>query len=556
MVLQLIIMSNKKYLKPIISISLIIIAISLLYNISFANTYINNSIEIEVMPESRSYDYGDTVTIDINIENKNRYGKLHYKITDVYSGGGFNALNLDSKEKVVDSLESSSISVDLRDKFYVPEKRRNKGAKAYGLTDKEYAEFERYRNEKIIGDRLGNKETVRKDKEQVEIVKSEVNATILVVVIVILIMVIIIVFIWFIIKSKSSGGFRYMSVFLTISLLSSIFLFINKSYDKTYASDIYQENVKYNKTISTQVSYDMFDCTFDVKIEYYFVNTIPRITDLELDIDNDTLPDYLEVLYLTDMYNNDTDNDGLYDGVEVYRTYTDPLRIDTDNNGINDGDEDYDKDKLTNIEEKNYGTDYDNADTDFDGLSDYDEINGVKTKNGLYTYQTDPLNEDTDGDGLRDNSELKLNLDPTNPNDANTKVAQVISTTSVLPKELTIESPTPISFRGELIGDIDENVKVKKSNNSYYDNIEGLISIPIIIDTTYDYNAGLKITFDLMKYKNISNRIQLCRIENGKIVFIANTYVSNNILYGDCYSGEYCLIDSNKYMQDLNLFFN
>ena len=451
---------------------------------------------------------------------------------------------------------SSSISIDLRDKFYVPEKRQNKGAKAYGLTDKEYEEFERYRNEKIKGEKLGNKEAERIDKEQVEIVKSEVNATILVVVIVILIMVIIIVFIWFIIKSKSSGGFRYMSIFLTISLLSSIILFINKSYDKMYAADIYQENVKYNKTISTQVSYDMFDCTFDVKIEYYFVNTIAQVTDLELDTDNDTLPDYLEVLYLTDMYNNDTDNDGLYDGVEVYRTYTDPLRIDTDNNGINDGDEDYDKDKLTNIEEKNYGTDYDNADTDFDSLSDYDEIKGAKTKDKLRTYQTDPLNEDTDGDGLRDNSELKLNLDPTNPNDANTRVAQVISTTSVIPKELTIESPTPISFRGELIGDIDENVRVKKSNNSYYENIGGIVGIPIVIDTIYDYNCGLKIMFDLTKYENISNRIQLCRIENGKIVFIDNTYVSNNILYGDCYSGEYCLIDSNKYMQDLNLFFN
>ena len=497
-------------------------AISLLCNFSFANTYKNNSVEIEVTPQSRSYDYGDTVTIDINIENKNRYGRLHYKIIDVYSGGGFNALNLDSKEKVVDTLDSSSISIDLRDKFYVPEKRRNKGAKAYGLTNKEYEEFERYRNEKVIAERLGNTQSDKIEREQVEAVKSQINATILVVVIVILIMVIIIVFIWFIMKSKSSGGFRHLSIVLIVSICGSLLLsIITSKYNiSAYAADIYQENVKYNKTISTQVDYDIFRCTFDVKIEYYFVNTIPQITNLELDTDNDTLPDYLEVLYLTDMYNSDTDNDGLYDGVEVYRTYTDPLR----------------------------------TDTDFDSISDYDEIKGTKTKNGLYTYQTDPLNEDTDGDGIRDNSELKLNLDPTNPYDANTKVAQVISTTSVLPKELTIESPTPISFRGELVGDIDENVRVKKSNNSYYDNIEGLISIPIIIDTTYDYNAGLKITFDLTKYEKIANRIQLCRIENGKITFIDNTYVSNNTLYGDCYSGEYCLIDSEKYMQDLNLF--
>ena len=551
-------MSNNKISKILIPIVLVIMTIPLLYSISFANTYRNNSIEIEVIPQRRSYDYGDTVTIDINVENKNRYAKLHYKITDIYSGGGFNALNLDSKEKVVEALESSTVSVDLRDKYYTPEKRRNKGAKAYGLKEKEYEELERYRKERETFERRDATKYDPVSKEQIDIIKSKTNAIILIVVIVILVMIIIIVYIWFIIKSKSSGGFRHLSIMFIVNICGSLLLsIITSKYNiSTYAADIYQENVKYNKTVSTQVDYDLFRCTFDVKIEYYFVNSINPITDLELDTDNDTLPDYLEVLYLTDMYNNDTDNDGLYDGVEVYRTYTDPLRVDTDNNGINDGDEDYDKDKLKNIEEKNYGTDYDNADTDFDSLSDYDEIKGIKTKNGLYTYQTDPLNEDTDGDGLRDNSELKLNLDPTNPYDANTKVAQVISTTSVIPKELTIESSTPISFRGELIGDIDENVTVKKSNNNYYENIGGIVGIPIVIDTIYDYNGGLKIMFDLTKYKNISNRIQLCRLENGKIKFVENTYVSDNILYGDCYSGEYCLIDSNKYMQDLNLFFN
>lgn len=201
-------------------------------------------------------------------------------------------------------------------------------------------------------------------------------------------------------------------------------------------------------------------------LEYYFVNTIAPITDLELDTDSDTLPDYLEVLYLTDLNNDDTDSDGLHDGVEVYRTYTDPLRIDTDNNGVNDGDEDYDKDKLTNIEGKNNGTDYDNVDTDFDSLSDYDEINGVKSKDGTRTYILDPLSDDTDGDGLRDDTELKLNLNPTNSRDAHTKVSQT-SSEDAIPRELGKKSSVPISFYGELAGDIDENVKVRKSNNNF-----------------------------------------------------------------------------------------
>ena len=566
----------------------------MLINFSYANTYSNNSIEIEVSPQRRSYDYGDNVGIEISITNKNRYAKLHYKILEVYSGGGFVQINLNTEETVVDALGNSEVEANLRDFFYrehqentidthitfnneytSPNNSQSAGSgisesngyyhrkhtytiggHAYELTEAEYDEFTRYRNEKVLGEKLGTNPVEKSEKEQLEAVKGQINATLLIIVIVLIMVIALILFIWFIMKSKSKGGYNgmapFMSLLIIISILISNMIFVRT---RTYAADIYQENVSYNKSITTQVKYANFTCTFRVTVKYYFVNMIEPITDLELDTDSDTLSDYLEVLYLTDLNNDDTDSDGLHDGVEVYRTYTDPLRIDTDNNGVNDGDEDYDKDKLTNIEEKNHGTDYNNIDTDFDSLSDYNEINGVKTKDGLRTYQTDPLSDDTDGDGLRDDTELKLNLDPTNQYDANTKVSQEI-TKSILPKELTIESPTPISFRGELIGDIDENVKVRLSNNNYYDQIEGLISNPIIIDTTYDYNAGLKITFDLTKYKNIANRIAFCRIDNGKVTFIEHTYVSNNILYADCYSGEYCLIDSNKYIQDLNLFIN
>ena len=566
----------------------------MLVNFSYANTYSNNSIEIEVSPQRRSYDYGDNVGIDINITNKNRYAKLHYKILEVYSGGGFVPLNLNTEETVVDAFGSSEVEVNLQDFFY-REHQENTidthitfnneytspnnnqvagsgisksngyyhrkhtytiGGHAYELTEAEYDEFTRYRNEKMVGEKLGINQVAKSEQEQLETVKSQINATLLIIVIVLIIVIALILFIWFIMKSKSKGGYNGMAAFMSLLIIISILIpniiFVRT---RTYAADIYQENVSYNKSITTQVNYANFTCTFRVTVEYYFVNTIAPITDLELDTDSDTLSDYIEVLYLTDLNNDDTDGDGLPDGVEVYRTYTDPLRVDTDNNGINDGDEDYDKDKLTNIEEKNNGADYDNVDTDFDNLTDYDEVNGVKRKDGMRTYILDPLSDDTDSDGLRDDTEIKLGLNPTNPNDANIKVIQEIDK-SVLPKDLTIESSTPIRFYGELIGDIDENVKARVSNNNYYEQIGGLIGIPIIIDTTYDNNAGLKIAYDLTKYKNIVNRIAFCRIENGKMIFIEKTYVDNNVLYADCYSGEYCLIDSNKYIQDLNLFLN
>ena len=562
-------MINFEYKKIIIKIFLVVSFIILLPSLSYANTYSNNSIEIEVTPERRSYDYGDNVSLDINIKNKNRYAKLYYKITEIYSGGGFETLNISNSEEEINELSNSNLSVELKDKYYKETNdknidthitfnngyfngkgKMNIGRNAYEITKEEYDEFARYRNEKVVGEKIGSGEKEHFDKEELEKAKSQINATFLIIIIVLLIIVIIIIFIWFIIKSKGSGG----SSFKLIVLMLSVSILLNTINNRnTYAADIYQENIKYNKTVSTQVGYSMFNCTFDVKIEYYFVNTIAPITDLEIDTDNDTLSDYIEVLYLTDFYNEDTDGDGLSDGIEVYKTYTDPLRVDTDNNGINDGDEDYDKDKLTNIEEKNYGTDYDHVDTDFDSISDYDEINGVKTKDGLKTYKTNPLSDDTDGDGLRDDTELKLNLNPLNSGDANTKVKQTINK-SVLPKELTIESSTPISFTGELIGDIDENVKVRKSHNYYFDIMEGIVGTPIKIDTTYIYHDNLMIEYDLTKYESIKNRIQLCRYSEGKLVPVEYTFIENNKLYGNVQSGEYVLIDSKRYMNMLKIY--
>ena len=109
----------KPILKKVkISLLLVIIVSSLLSNFSYANIYSNNSIEIEVSPQRRSYDYGDEVVININVTNKNRYAKLHYKIKEVYSGGGFIPLNLDENEKIIEYLSSNENEVSLKDFFY------------------------------------------------------------------------------------------------------------------------------------------------------------------------------------------------------------------------------------------------------------------------------------------------------------------------------------------------------------------------------------------------------------------------------------------------------
>lgn len=123
----------------------------------------------------------------------------------------------------------------------------------------------------------------------------------------------------------------------------------------------------------------------------------------QTDTDGDGLIDLYEHIFGSDKNASDTDGDGLSDYIEVMIVGTDPIYRDTDENGVDDGDEDYDGDGLTNLQELEYGTDLTLKDTDYDGLTDYEEV---------FVYGTDPLNPDSDGDGINDGDEVKLGLDP------------------------------------------------------------------------------------------------------------------------------------------------
>ncbi len=64
---------------------------------------------------------------------------------------------------------------------------------------------------------------------------------------------------------------------------------------------------------------------------------------------------------------------------------------------------DTDKDGLTDVEERDYGTNINLLDTDKDGLTDYEEV---------HTFRTDPLNNDTDGDTYLDGDEVRNGYNP------------------------------------------------------------------------------------------------------------------------------------------------
>ncbi len=204
------------------------------------------------------------------------------------------------------------------------------------------------------------------------------------------------------------------------------------------------------------------------------------------DTDGDGLNDYVEIIVLlTNVTNPDTDLDGLLDGLEVHTYYSNPHIQDTDGDTIIDGDEvyiyntnpttihsdddlladnleiifgtnpnqkdtdidgmddfwewqyglngtindsnlDFDNDNVINIVEYNKGSNPLLAESDDDGIIDYDEIyiyfthpgmndtdeDGLSDYEELFVYLTIPYDADTDDDGLWDGYEIEIGTDP------------------------------------------------------------------------------------------------------------------------------------------------
>lgn len=132
----------------------------------------------------------------------------------------------------------------------------------------------------------------------------------------------------------------------------------------------------------------------------------------------------------------DTDGDGLFDTDETNIHGTDPNLADTDSDGVDDGveigagsdalnDNDFDGDSMLNSVETSGSanpwsggiyatapgetTAWNNADSDGDGIDDWDEIDPSTGS----TYLTDPNNVDTDGDLFSDGDEISYLTDPT-----------------------------------------------------------------------------------------------------------------------------------------------
>ncbi len=140
-------------------------------------------------------------------------------------------------------------------------------------------------------------------------------------------------------------------------------------------------------------------------------------SDAGLDADSDGVINLDEFLMGTDPQGGDTDSDGLLDGLEI-SIGTSTTNVDSDGDGMSDGWEyfngldplasgdaslDADLDTLSNLQEFTLGLDPQNQDSDGDTLLDQDEFG---------FYGTNPALADTDFDRIDDFEELQNGTDP------------------------------------------------------------------------------------------------------------------------------------------------
>lgn len=125
------------------------------------------------------------------------------------------------------------------------------------------------------------------------------------------------------------------------------------------------------------------------------------------------------------------------------------------------------------------------ADTDNDGLTDYEEIK---------LYNTDSLKTDTDGDGIPDGDELSLGLDPKNPAthgvpDAEYKVEQEIPAESkVLEKINTEENPYRLSVEVKASGYVEGSLEAKETKYAVALENEFMVGVASELSCTNEYS--------------------------------------------------------------------
>lgn len=159
---------------------------------------------------------------------------------------------------------------------------------------------------------------------------------------------------------------------------------------------------------------------------------------------------------------------------------------------------DGDGDGIIDAGEASLGTDPHAKDTDFDGLSDYEEV---------VTHKTDPLRRDTDGDSLSDKFEVDHGLDPNSGSSDGTHRDDEVKTSQTLPesamsRQLRDESNVARpSLKGEVAGELARHVFLSESGSSTVGGNRAIVGKAVYVDGDDGHVSGLTLSFDLGGYE-------------------------------------------------------
>lgn len=263
------------------------------------------------------------------------------------------------------------------------------------------------------------------------------------------------------------------------------------------------------------------------------------------DDDGDKLLNYIEDIFCTDKNKSDTDLDGLNDYNEIAITLTDPLKADSDDNGITDDNEDFDLDRLTNLQEVLFGSNPHEKDSDGDGLEDFDEKN----------YNTDPNEYDTDEDGLSDYVELFET--GTDPNVKDTNNNGIIDSEELgqfeyeLPLDEAGSKVVPkvsINLKNGQLGSL--NISTVLNDIIYNEDIPGFIDNPYEFSVDGEFDEAIlsfKLEQSLFDENNFEPKIYYINEEDETLEELENQTIKGNVVSAKVeHFSKYIVLDSHK----------
>lgn len=273
-----------------------------------------------------------------------------------------------------------------------------------------------------------------------------------------------------------------------------------------------------------------------------------------IDTDEDYLPDCIEEYLGTDLYNADTDGDGLPDGHEFFIVGTDYLTYDTLGEGKSDGEYDLDEDGLNNLQEYEIGTHPWEADCDSDLLTDGEEVT---------IHGTDPLKSDTDGEGLSDSDEILLG---TSPLVQDTDGDTILDCDEKIMQEYVYETNKEDIYIEEVkitmnaTGNVERTTRVEgmRGMDPLCEGVVGIIDEPFSIETDSEFDTAtisFRFHMDSLDDKSVEDFIILWYDEeNYRFVEMDTTYdVANGIISTETtHFSRYMVIDSTEWFEAWN----